>query len=102
MLQDMKDMVNGHQHKVNYAHEHESAIAENEDDGEPSQLLKRGRSQGRKEKGTIARIGEALGIDGDDDGADGDSSWREFKPGMWLNVRVSSLITLTNEKKMIE
>jgi hypothetical protein len=77
MLQDMRDMVNGHPHKSHPAHEHENAIAENEDDVGPSQS--RGRSQGRK--GTIARIGEALGIDGDED-TDNDPSWREFKPGM--------------------
>lgn len=76
MLQEMKDMVQGHPHRHNI--EDENVVAENDD-----LSLKRGRSQGRKEKGAIARIGEVLGIDGQDEeaAAENDPSWREFKPG---------------------
>ena len=49
----------------------------------------RGRSRGRKDKGPMARIGEALGIDthdDDDDNDDGDTDWKELKPGMMALV----------------
>ena len=55
----------------------------------------RGRSRGRKDKGPMARIGEALGIDthdDDDDNDDGDTDWKELKPGMMALCACSTRI----------
>ena len=94
MLQDVREIVQKHPNRQNP--EHESAFVSS-----PTERLdtsedmpdSRGRTRARKEKGAIARLGEALGIDMDDDDTDDDDpSWKEFKPGEFCCLTLDEAI----------
>jgi hypothetical protein len=84
MLNDVRGMVQGHPNRHNI--ENEGIILQPPlEHQESDEADGRGRSRGRKDKGPIARLGEAFGIDMDDDddakNVDDDANWKELKPG---------------------
>lgn len=86
MLQDVREIVQKHPNRHNVESESiliSSPVERQETCDEVPD--RRGRSRARKDKGALARLGEALGIDMDDDGDtdDDDTSWKEFKPGTY-------------------
>jgi hypothetical protein len=81
MLNDVRELVQGHPTRHNL--EHDPVILESPlERQETREDLSRGRSRGRRDKGAIARLGEAFGIDmHEDDEGDEDPSWKELQPG---------------------
>jgi hypothetical protein len=85
MLNDVRGMVQGYPNRHNI--ENEGVILQPPlECQESDEADGRGRSRGRKDKGPIARLGEAFGIDMNDDDDDDDktvddANWKELKPG---------------------
>jgi hypothetical protein len=81
MLNDVRELVQGHPIRHNF--ENEDVILESPlERQETREDLWRGRSRGRKDKSAITRLGEAFGIDMHEDGEDDeDPSWKELQPG---------------------
>jgi hypothetical protein len=87
MLHDVKGIVQGHPSRHNVENERVGLPALERERTPEEGRDTRGRSRGRKDKNPMARIGEALGIDThdeDDDQDDGDTNWKELKPGMMV------------------
>jgi hypothetical protein len=82
MLNDVRGIVQGHPNRHNIENENITSPPPMERQ-EPDEADVRGRSRGRKDKGAIARLGEAFGIDLNDDDktVDDDPNWKELKPG---------------------
>jgi len=82
MLHDVREMVHGHPNRPGPENEGITLSPPLERE-ESNETGRRGRSLGRKDKGPIARLSEALGIDMNDDDKtiEDDPDWKELKPG---------------------
>ncbi|KAG8789301.1 hypothetical protein FRC16_001242, partial [Serendipita sp. 398] len=84
MLQDMREIVQGHPTRRDM--ENQTALPPTFEDTIDDAIENRGRTRGRRDKSAMARLGEVLGIDMGDDNKDGEdegSNWRELKPGIY-------------------